>query len=297
MKKTLKYAILISAIVFSLCVFLLLGGSIIAYKAIAEEQPNSNLSYLQTMKMIVAQNFEDDFTGNVKDSFLQEDYHHVSIYYEKDFTELLPITKETLELAFAKTEVLFGKIKQEPIDFLVFESIEEMNNLPGSVNDTAFYSESDKMFAINYVDKELLMERDKYSLYLFQGVILHEYTHYAFARKAKEPSIYPLWFQEGLSVYVEDEGQGTLLLESKHIPFDQLTTNEQWQEARHLVSTNNYAQSYYAIDFLINKYGENVISDLMDSANETKDFGKSFKKVTGITISELDRAYLKAYKN
>lgn len=295
MKKPIKVVILWLTLLFFISFLLFMGGSFFLYKVVAEEQPGLNLTYLQAMAMIVTRNSEGDSEKHIKESYLREDYQHVSIYYEEDFIDLLPIAKETLDLAFTKTEALFGTTSQEPIDFLVFQDSEEMAKLSEMEGGAGFYSEEDKMLAIHYLDKDLIIKREKYPLYMFQGIILHEYTHYAFARKAKDLSFYPLWFQEGVAVYTENEGQGAPSPESKSIPFAQLTTHEQWERARYIESTNNYAQSYYAIEFLINEFGEKVISDIMNSANKTKDFGESFKEITGLTIHELDSAYLKSY--
>lgn len=291
MKKNVKILFFSFIILFFFCILLILGGSFFLYKDIAEEQPDSNLTYLQTLTAILTQSPNEELKKEVKGSYLHENYQHVSIYYEKDFTELLPITKETLELAFSKTEALFGKTKKEPIEFLVFQDSEVMSEMSGFEGGAGFYSEEDKILAIHYLDKDLILKKEKYPLYMFQGNILHEYIHYAFARKAKDLNIYPLWFQEGIAVYAENAGQGGPLPESVHIPFTQLTTHEQWDKARYIASTNHYAQSYYAVDFLLRENGEGVISEIMDRANETKDFERSFKEVTGLTINELDRSY------
>lgn len=297
MRKSFKIAMLLAILFFSL-VFLLLGGSFFLHKAIAGEQ-DSNLTYFQTMKALFTLNAEQDLEKQIKESYLQEDYHHVSIYYEEDFTELLPIAKETLDLAIAKTEALFGKTSQEPIDFLVFKNSEEMSKMSGTEGGAGFYSEFDKVLAINYIGKDLkdpILEGDETALYIFQEAILHEYTHYVFNRKAPEQDIYPFWFIEGVAEYAEDEGQGAPLPAFELIPFAQLTTHEQWQEARNIPSTHHYAQSYYAIKCLVDQYGEGVIKEIMDSANETKDFEKSIEKVTGLTISEFEAIFRTSLK-
>lgn len=294
--KKIKIVFLSLTIFVFFSFLLVLGGSFFLYKVIAEEQPDINLTYIEAMAAIVTRSPEGKLKNQIKDSYLQEDYKHVSIYHEKDFSELLPITKETLDLAFVKTEALFGKTYQEPIDFLVFQDSEEMSKLSGVEGGAGFYSAEDKLLAIHYLDKDLILKRENYPLYMFQGVILHEYTHYAFAQKAKDLNIYPLWFQEGVAEYIEAEDQGAPLPESESIPFAHLTTYEQWAEARYIESTNNYAQSYYAIEFLIEEYGEEIINKIMNSANKTKDFEKSFKEITGLTINELDKVYLKFYR-
>lgn len=295
MKKSIKIIVLGLAIFIIGSFLLLLGGSFLLYKDIANEQ-NLDLTYLEAVEVLVTAFSEIELRKQIKESYLQENHLHVSIYYNENSKELLPITKETLDLAFAKTEALFGEISYEPVDFILLEEAEELANISGQENLHGYYTDIDKVFAVQYDDKELILERDITSLYIFQEVILHEYTHYAFARKTPYWDIYPAWFREGVSEYVGDEGWGTSKRDYELIPFAQLNTQKQWEEANTLAETNNYVQSYYVLKYLTDEYGEGVISDIMNSVNETKNFEKSLEEVTGLTISDLDEMNLGALK-
>lgn len=295
MKKSMKIIILGLAIFLIGSFLLLLGGSFLLYKDVANEQ-NLDLTYLEAMETLITGHSEKELRKQIKESYSKENHLHVSIYYNENSKELLPITKETLDLAFAKTESLFGEISYEPVDFILLEEAEELAKLSGTENLGGFYTELDRVLAIQYYDKKLILERDKFSLYIFQEIILHEYTHYAFARKTQDWDIYPAWFREGVSEYVADEGRGASIRDYELIPFAQLNTQQQWEEANTLAETNNYVQSYYAIKYLTDEYGEGIISEIMDSVNETKNFEKSFEELTGLTISELEELNLGASK-
>ncbi|WP_422123322.1 hypothetical protein DHX103_00480 [Planococcus sp. X10-3] len=295
MKKSIKLVFFSIAIFFFASFLLLLGGSFLLYKGVTTDL-DIELTYFETMEIWLNRNAEKESVKEVKETYLQEDYHHVSIYYKEDFQDLLPITRETLDLAFAKTEALFGKISYEPVDFILVEDGVELAKISGKEDLGGFYTEIDRVFAIQYYDKELILERDEFPLYIFQEIILHEYTHYAFARKTHELEKYPEWFTEGVAEYVTDEGWGASIHAFELIPFAQLITQEQWEEAKTMAGTDNYAQSYYAVKYLIDEYGVGVISEIMDSVNKTKDFEQSFKKITGLTISELEKVNLETQK-
>lgn len=295
MKKSIKIIVLGLAIFIAGSFLLLLGGSFLLYKDVTNEQ-NLDLTYLEAMEALVAGHSQKEYKKQIKGSYSQENLLHVSIYYNENSGELLPITKEILNLAFTKTEAVFGEISYEPVDFILLEEGEELAKLSGNKDLDGFYTEIDGVFAVQYYDKELILERDKSSLNTFQEIILHEYTHYAFARKTQDWDIYPAWFREGVSEYVGDEGWGASLHDYEIIPFAQLNTQKQWEEANALAETNNYVQSYNLIMNLTNEYGEGLIKEIMDSVNETKNFEKSFEEVTGLTISDLDELKLGALK-
>ncbi|MDN7242235.1 hypothetical protein QWY14_10520 [Planococcus sp. N028] len=295
MKKTIKLAILVFVLLVSSAFLLLLVGSFILYHDIADEE-EIKLTYWQSIKAIATQNAEGDREIQLKESRLQENHKHISIYYEQDFSDLMPIAKETLDLAMEKTEVLFGRTSPEPIDLLVFQDGEELAEFAEIEGVGGIYSDFDKVLAIHYHNKDLILKRDQLGLSMFQEVVLHEYAHYAFAHKASSEDAYPYWFIEGVAEYAGDVGQGAVLPTFELISFNQLTTYEHWHETRYTVGTDNYAQSHYAINFLIDKYGEKAVSKIMDSVNETKDFEQSLQSITGLTLDEFESAFVTSYE-
>ena len=296
MKKPIKIFLRIAVLIFSFVFLLLLGGSFFLHK-ILEEKIDTNVTYAESMKAFLTQNADGESEKRIKESSMQEDHQHISIYYEKNFSALLPITKETLDLAISKNKKLFGETSLPPIDLLVFENHEELREFSELESVDGFYSDFDKVLAFHNSKKELILAEDKLALYAFQKMLLHEYTHYAFARKAQNPADYPMWFIEGVAEYVGTDPNEVNFPYFEKISFGQLKSTEQWQEARTIPTGDPYLQSYYTFKFLTSNYGEEVIKEIIDSVDETQNFEESFTEITGLTFHELENVFLSSYKN
>ena len=132
-------------------------------------------------------------------------------------------------------------------------------------------------------------------LYFFQKSILHEYTHYSFSRMVDGAkfgiSAYPTWFVEGIAEYIGNDQTNVEYSGFKLVPFSQLISPEQWQTARFQDGTEVYYQSYFAIKYLTDRYGEGVLSDIIQETNETGDFEASFVEVTRMSIEDLENFF------
>ncbi|ANU13302.1 peptidase MA family metallohydrolase [Planococcus halocryophilus] len=296
MKKPIKIFFLISTLIFFFIFLLLLGGSFFLHKFL-EETLETNFTYTESVMALLTQNANGESEKKLKESSIQEDYRHISIYYENNFSALLPITKETLDFAISKNENLFGETILEPIDLLVFEDLEELRGF-SELNDVdGFYSDFHKVLAFHNAKKEMILAEDKYALYAFQKMVLHEYTHYVFARKAKNPADYPMWFIEGAAEYVGSDPKEVYFPYFEKLAFEQLKSTEQWEEARKNLMGDPYLQSYYAFEFLTLEYGEEVIKKIIESVDETRNFEDSFTEITGLTVLELESMFLSSYKD
>jgi hypothetical protein len=296
MKKVIKSIFLILFVIFLL---LTIGVGVFLNKTL-EKETNEQLPFFQSIKMALTQNFEGKTEKTLKGNRLKEKYHNITIYFPKEFSELIPITKETLEWAIAKNEEVFGKVPKTPVDLIVFKDKEEMKQLSDLADVSGFYSDFHKVLGITYDDRKLILERKETPLYFFQKSILHEYTHYSFQRMIDSSkggsTAYPLWFQEGVAEYV---GNDRTIVEYSHfrvVPFGQLIRGDQWQDARVQDGTNVYEQSYFAIKYLIDKYGEGIISKIIKSTNSTGDFEGSIIETTGINVLDLESNFLNPYK-
>ncbi|TWT01777.1 collagenase [Planomicrobium sp. CPCC 101079] len=293
MKTSVKILPLILSSIIVLLGIVLIGGSIFLSKFL-EEKTQEELTYFQSIKMLVNTNFDSAAERHLKETNLQEDHHHVSIYYESDFSNLLPLTKETLDWAMERNEELFGELDEQDLDIIVFENEEDISQLSDLKNISGFYSEFERLLGIIYYNKESVLDGDELALYRFQKNILHEYTHYAFERKidktkADDSTLYPVWFHEGIAEYV---GNDTFRVEHSYyqdVPLEELTTHDQWQKARFIDKANVYEQSYFAIKYLVDRYGEESLNELVESVGKTGDFEKSFKQLTGMTVLEFEK--------
>ncbi|ALS78745.1 hypothetical protein AUO94_08800 [Planococcus kocurii] len=296
MKKPIRFFFLISASFVFIAFLVLLGGSLFLHKFL-EETLDPNITYVQSVKALLTQNANGESERRIKEISVHENHQHISIYYEENFAALLPLTKETLDLAIAKNEKLFGEVRLAPVDLLVFEDLKELRGFSELENIDGFYSDFDKVLAFHNSNKELILAKDKIALYAFQKMLLHEYTHYVFSQKVQNPATYPIWFIEGIAEYVGTDPNEVSFPYFEKISFEQLTSSEQWQEARTLVMSDPYLQSYYTFEFLTTNYEEQVIREIIDLVEETQDFEESFTEVTGLTLHELEKVFLNSYKN
>ncbi|WP_033542049.1 hypothetical protein [Planococcus sp. CAU13] len=295
MKKS-KIIMLSVTVIVSLILLILFTGSFLVYK-VAVEPHDQDLTYIQTMNGFITGNADGKNEKRLKESSMREDYHHISIYYDENFSELLPLTKETLDLAIERTEELFGKTDDVSLDLLVYENFVEMNNYKLSEARDAYYSDFQKIIAIHNSGKEILLAGDDLALYGFRQILIHEYTHYAFYRRAESPQHYPIWFIEGVAEYAGNDPDSVFFPHFEPIPFRQLSSPGQWEAALGTPLKSPYSQSYYALAFLTGEFGEEVIVKIIDSVNDTRDFEKSFSEVTGLTLAELDEEFLRDYKD
>ncbi|PSL40209.1 collagenase [Planomicrobium soli] len=292
MKNSLKVLPLILSSIIVLLGIVLVGGSIFLSKFL-EEKTQEELTYFQSIKMLINTNFDSAAERQLKKTNLREDHHHVSIYYESGFSDLLPLTKETLDWAIERNEELFGELDERNVDIIVFENEEDMRQLSDLKNISGFYSEFERLLGIIYYNKEPILQEDELAVYRFQKNILHEYTHYALERKidktkADDSTLYPVWFHEGIAEYV---GNDKVRIEHSYfqgVPLQELTTHDQWQKARFIDKANVYEQSFFAVKYLVDQYGEESLNELIESVGITRDFEESFVELTGMTIREFE---------
>lgn len=299
MKKTIKVIAIVLSIIFVVLLSLLFLGSIFIHK-IMEKETGEDLSYFQSIKMVTSLNYDSEIEIELKEKRIKEDYHHINIFYSNKFSELMPLTKETLEGAIKRNEELFGVVNLRPIDLIVFDDKEEMEKVAELIDVLGYYSDYDKLLGIAYYDKQLILERNETALYHFQEIILHEYTHYIFNRKVEDStqgvSAYPIWFQEGLAEYIGNDKVIIEYSDFQNVQFENLIDLEQWEKARLQNDTDVYRQSYFAIKYLADEFGEKSLRDIIDSTNSTGDFEESFNEVTGMNIDKLESDFLNSYK-
>ena len=297
MSKFFKILLIIFSTVCVLFLLLVIGAGGFIHKAM-EKQSNQDLPFLRSIKMALTLNFDSEKEMQLKEERAREKHHHISVYYPDDFTELIPITKETLDWAMNKNKELFGTVKEVPVDLMIVRNEEELAELSELGEVSGYYSDFEKILAVTYDDKELILERKETPLYFFQKSILHEYTHYIFARlvndSSKGISPYPVWFQEGISEYVGEDQTIVEYSELNLVPLVELDTPEQWHNARLQDDTDIYRQSYFAIKHLIDRYGTGILKEIIDETNSSGDFDQGFMKATHMTVDDFENNFLEA---
>lgn len=299
MKRVIKSLCISLSTILLIVILFVIGLSVFVHNTL-EKKTHENLTYFESIKMFLTKNFDGKAERALKESRLKEKFQNITIYYPEDFSELIPITKETLKWAINKSKSVLGIVEATPVDLIVIKDKEEMNDLSNLKEVSGFYSNFDKLLAINFDNKEAILERRETPLYFFQKSILHEYTHYVFSQMIAGTktgvTAYPLWFNEGISEYIGNDKTIVELSNFKVVPFDQLIDGEQWQTARFQDRTNVYMQSYFAIKFLVDNYGEGILKEIINSTNSSGDFKVSFEKSTGLTFNKFEEKFLSPYK-
>lgn len=174
-----------------------------------------------------------------------------------------------------------------------------MEAYSGLLDVVGFYSEREQLIGLLPEEKKKLLEGDEVAVYLYQRLLIHEYTHHAFHQKLKEleadPDEFPLWFHEGLSEWIANYELLIDPITFSVVPFDRLQTDQDWQEARVEYDTDVYLQSFYMINELTDKYGKDIISEIIKETAKKdfkKDFNRQQRKVL-ISLKKILKTHLK----
>ncbi|MFP5109246.1 peptidase MA family metallohydrolase [Neobacillus sp. C211] len=307
----LKKRTKIILIVFSCITILIAGLAFLLFKGIQKElsqKVGEDVKFFEAIKAVTTLNYDGIDEKKLKKDHKTQKIKQITLYYGTNQKDILPLTKETIDRAEKLTKKYLGEYQGRPVDFIFMDSnqlqrFSKLNDISGS------YSDFEKVIAVDLEDAEVgnILNKNETSLYLFQKSILHEYTHYATYRvldeigtKAKIDD-FPVWFIEGIAEYIgeNEENLDYHSFGTHFIELTKLNTEKEWQFARSLKSEkgeNPYFQGYFTIAFLINTYGDNIISSLLKETSNTQDFYQTLESFTGKDIVELERDIINHYQ-
>ena len=125
------------------------------------------------------------------------------------------------------------------------------------------------------------------------GAVIHELTHLVTNQMTDNPySGIPVWLNEGLSMYAEGP------LDSSFVSvFNVAVANKGLISVRSLdspfsadsnIAYLSYAESYYLVKFLIDRYGQAKLSSLLSTFAQGSTYDNAFKTVYGFDIAGLN---------
>ncbi len=231
----------------------------------------------------------------MKENKLTHQYQNFTIYYKPHEKELLPIIERAIDKADYLTSGLFGPVKDNEIDFILHASSDELYEETSLIKTMGYFDDPNDIVGIAITDlDEITADRMPGSFY-FQSTIMHEYTHYRLQAFIKEQGLFvyriPLWFHEGVAEYIGMYDVKHRYYPFKDTSFENLVTHKEWEEYR-LDNYDVYLQSYYAIRYIVDTYGETIIKEIIEETANVNDFNKGFAKATGISIDDLQTIYL-----
>lgn len=231
----------------------------------------------------------------MKENKLTHQYQNFTIYYKPHEKELLPIIERAIDKADYLTSGLLGPVKDNEIDFIIHASSDELYEETSLIKTMGYFDDPNDIVGIAITDlDEITADRMPGSFY-FQSTIMHEYTHYRLQAFIKEQGLFvyriPLWFHEGVAEYIGMYDVKHRYYPFKDTSFENLVTHKEWEKFR-LDNYDVYLQSYYAIRYIVDTYGEIIIKEIIEETAKVNDFNKGFAKATGISIDDLQTIYL-----
>lgn len=226
-------------------------------------------------------------------------HKNVTIYYQNHEKELVPIIKDVLNKADQVTTDLFGPINDNGIDLILHASTDELYEKTSLKQTIGYFDDPNDIIGVAITDLPSILSDEMPQSFYFSSTLMHEYTHYRLQAFVKEQGLYvyriPLWFHEGVAEYV-----GMYNVDHRYFPFEEadfkkLVTHNDWEKFR-LNDFDVYTQSYYAIQFIVNQFGESIIKTIIEETAQVNDFEKGFSTATGFTIEELQKLYVKDAK-
>lgn len=231
----------------------------------------------------------------IKEKKLVQSYLNVEIYYEPDERDLLPIIKQNLDTADSITTSLFGSVKDNEIDLILHPSTEELYKSTKLFDTMGYFDDPNDTLGVAISDLEEIVADRMPGTFYFQSTLMHEYTHYRLQAFIKEQGLFvykvPLWFHEGVAEFVGMSDVTQRYYPFRETSFTKLVTHDDWEKYR-LKNYDVYLQSFYAIQYIVNQYGETMIKSIIEETAKANDFNEGFTQATGITIDDLQTLYL-----
>jgi len=124
-----------------------------------------------------------------------------------------------------------------------------------------------------------------------ERIILHEMVHIVLARAYGHLRL-PRWFHEGmamtLSGEIDFEEQVILsraIITRSLVPLDSMERLNRFSQWRARVA---YSQCHFAVGFLLDTYGFDLIPELLRESKSTRNFDTACLRVFGLTVEELE---------
>ncbi|MDK2823848.1 MAG: hypothetical protein PWQ67_1053 [Clostridia bacterium] len=234
--------------------------------------------------------------------YVTRDFNELSnsnfiIKYKENKESALLVAKTGSEILQPVNRIL-GYNYKGTVPVILYPTMEELNK--------SFGWEGDKspmgvywMGTIRILAPEAWVEEDENQAVVFKklGPMAHEYTHLVVDYKTN--GNYTRWFTEGVAQYVEKKITGFTLVEpadeakSNLYTFANLDKSFDEQVNQELA----YWQSLKAVEYIVDKHGEQVINDLLDQLSRGQPFPEVFKIVVGEDLDKFENNIKQYAKN
>jgi len=239
-------------------------------------------------------------------NFIQEIYkihtlycvRHLSTINGKHFVvKYDPINKSTAPLVLESAEQAYNQLTKKysypnsfpehPIPVIIYPSRQALNvhfGWPASESAMGAYWQG----VIHVLAPEVWIPKgvrmDGY--FKVNGPMAHEITHLLVDNITR--GNVPRWFTEGLAQYEENEMTGFKFREpvdllTRHYDFEEMDRNFDRLSDQQVA----YSQSFLAVAYLVDAYGENSVKQILGTLAAGKNFNYGLEKIAGVDLKEF----------
>jgi len=220
-------------------------------------------------------------------------FSHFYIYFNKVDRDQAQICGNVLSKAWDEFNVYFH-LPPEPIYVFIIRSPEDFSKFTGGMSPFTF-SGFAKPSRNQIIVKSPNLRKSGED---FAGTLRHELVHILLSRAGIEQRI-PLWFNEGIAMYLANEYHwGTRLRMAYILLTNRLVDYKDLDRELVLSSSpdatgNAYVQSLYLTQLLVARLGEEKFWRLLDECRR-KDFATALKDVAGMSIADFISEFKKS---
>ncbi len=214
-------------------------------------------------------------------------------YTEKD-QELAPLVSEMAEEYLAKVEQIVGfNYQKRKIPLVLYEDEESLNKCFGWTGDKSavgvYWAGTIRLVSPRGWTRAMPTEpAELKSFFEKEGPLAHELTHLLVDQTTG--GNYPRWLTEGLAQYVEEKISGFTLakpsLSSETTLYSFAVLDEDFDnQADQLLA---YWQSFQTVQYLLNRYGNEKMHNLLLHLKAGERFTVAFEKAYGLSFADFE---------
>lgn len=207
----------------------------------------------------------------IKNSYQRYETEHFIIYYKTDDLYFLQKIARAAEKIYLPTcqKMHYTKTEKTPIIILHDKNNREYNQFGGTIRIT-----------------EKIVNEDKINE---EEVICHEFTHVLVRDLTRANML--RWLDEGIAEYIEAQvfnKKPYSISETAEIKNYTYNVQELETNFSQIPDEQSYGQSYLTIKYIVDKYGENALFNIINNLKDERVKEETaFKRVIGLDYSQL----------
>lgn len=237
--------------------------------------------HINSITTVVEKTHSMAIVGDLRD-YNRNGMENITIYYKDQDEKNINEIKKIMKRSKRQVEQNFQEITPKNLNLVVYPNSMEMNKglkLPsGDRTLGAYYGGNIFVLSpstLNKGSQEL------------ENVIIHEYTH-LLVEKITQGN-HPLWFSEGMALYLEYILTGYEWGEDSNFLRDSNLTMEQLEKEFNRIDPNiSYRESFLRVQFLEERFGYASLIEIMEDMGKNHSYNQSIENVLNIDAKALE---------